>query len=69
MKRMLTRRELGESPETVCCPICGASNAEDLYKNRDGEWVGCEYCLTRYDRAEYFDEIAEDEFAPDWADY
>ena len=35
----------GRESEEFCCPICGAA-AEDFYKNRLGQIVGCEHCLT-----------------------
>ena len=35
----------GKEPEYPVCPHCGA-DAEDFYKNRLGQIVGCEHCLT-----------------------
>lgn len=32
--------------EEPVCPICGA-RCEDIYKDREGEIVGCDECLKR----------------------
>lgn len=43
----------GDSSPT--CPECGASVSE-FYKNREGEVVGCEYCIKLRDAWEDFDD-------------
>lgn len=40
-----TGHPLGKEPEEALCPICGGK-AENFYKTRTGDVVGCDYCLS-----------------------
>ena len=36
-------------PEPVYCPVCGEETTEYLYKDKSGDVVGCENCITQVD--------------------
>lgn len=38
----------GKDPEYPRCPVCGGE-CETLYKDRFGDVVGCDYCITAID--------------------
>lgn len=35
-------------PEPICCEVCG-KEVEHLYKNADGDVVGCDNCIRKVD--------------------
>ena len=40
------------------CPICGEASPDYVYKDKDGEFVGCTECLRRLD---IYEDVSEDE--------
>lgn len=39
----------GKETVEIKCPVCGGYAMTEVYRNRDGEIVGCDECLTRVD--------------------
>lgn len=34
-------------PEELECRFCGSDSAETYYFDREGEYIGCEYCVNK----------------------
>ena len=47
-----------EDDEEYECPVCGEtlSGGHELFINDNGDCVGCEFCISRKEAAEYFEE-------------
>ena len=44
-----------EEEEEIICPIC-LKESEEFYEDKDGEIVGCDRCIKRYDAWEWMNE-------------
>lgn len=40
------------------CPVCNAASPDYVFKDRDGEFVGCTECLRRLD---IYEDVSEEE--------
>ena len=43
-----------EPPEYPPCPCCGANDYEDMFFDIDGEWCGCDYCMSKESADDYW---------------
>lgn len=44
-------------PEELQCRFCGSDSAETYYFDREGEYIGCEYCVNK---KEWYETRSED---------
>ena len=42
------------SPDPVHCPVCG-KECEEIYKDKDGDVVGCEHCVQSEDAYQWWE--------------
>lgn len=40
------------------CPVCGDDKYEYIYKNDNGEILGCDCCITMIEAVDWWDELA-----------
>lgn len=45
-------------PDPVYCPVCG-EDCSEIYFDKTGNVVGCDYCISKQDAGEWADEEAE----------
>jgi len=45
-------------PDPVYCPVCG-EDCSEIYFDKGGNVVGCDYCISRQDAGEWAAEEAE----------